>query len=414
MNWKIKPLFYEILNVSETSTNEEIDKAYKNLASKMHPDISGSQYASEKFIAVQRAYNILGNTKKRKKYDAENGIFNSKSKSLKNSDSYSFENSDSYSFENSDSCMYPLDSRNLGNYKPENINVTMDVSFEDIYNGVVKNIKFNKKVICAECGGRKIDVKKCKQLTRKGRNFTCGKCKGSGNIDIIHMSGHARLAIPVICDRCGGDKIILRPEIICTICCGLGLIDASDTIRIDMSSDILRKKSFYFTHESTLTIYRIGNQTIPRNDKIGSVIVHINELRNYKFIRSLCGRDLLFVHKISLYEALGCKKSRTVYIKNIPSNLIISIPDEKIIKPGQIKKIIGKGPFGDIYVLFDIYFPDKINVEISLINAYHFNNCQNNNKFEDFNIFDKNINFVYDNLEDIKMSNICSKFNYKS
>ena len=58
--------FYEILEVSEDSTQEEIKEAYKKKVKEYHPDHGGS---SEKFIEIVEAYETLSDPKKRKDYD---------------------------------------------------------------------------------------------------------------------------------------------------------------------------------------------------------------------------------------------------------------------------------------------------------------------------------------------------------
>ena len=59
---------YETLGVAETSTEDEIKKAYRKLASQHHPDKGGD---TEKFKAIQTAYDIIGNKEKRERYDHE-------------------------------------------------------------------------------------------------------------------------------------------------------------------------------------------------------------------------------------------------------------------------------------------------------------------------------------------------------
>jgi DnaJ-class molecular chaperone len=63
--------YYDSLGVPESSTQEEIKKAYRKLASKYHPDKnSGSKDAEEKFKEIAEAYETLGNPDKRKVYDS--------------------------------------------------------------------------------------------------------------------------------------------------------------------------------------------------------------------------------------------------------------------------------------------------------------------------------------------------------
>jgi DnaJ-class molecular chaperone len=62
---------YEILGVSKTATQDEIKKAYRKLAKALHPDLHPDDPAKKaEFQAVFGAYDILGDTEKRKRFDA--------------------------------------------------------------------------------------------------------------------------------------------------------------------------------------------------------------------------------------------------------------------------------------------------------------------------------------------------------
>jgi curved DNA-binding protein len=62
--------YYEILGVTVTADREAIQQAYRRLARKHHPDVNpGNKDAEEKFKTINEAYQVLSDTKKRKKYD---------------------------------------------------------------------------------------------------------------------------------------------------------------------------------------------------------------------------------------------------------------------------------------------------------------------------------------------------------
>jgi DnaJ-class molecular chaperone len=61
---------YSVLGVAKTAKPEEITKAYRKLAKKLHPDLNpGDKAAEEKFKKITAAYDILGDEEKRGRYD---------------------------------------------------------------------------------------------------------------------------------------------------------------------------------------------------------------------------------------------------------------------------------------------------------------------------------------------------------
>lgn len=62
---------YKILGVAPTASADDVQKAYRKLAKKLHPDLNpGNAEAEEKFKEVAGAYGLIGDAEKRKRFDS--------------------------------------------------------------------------------------------------------------------------------------------------------------------------------------------------------------------------------------------------------------------------------------------------------------------------------------------------------
>ncbi|MFO0579003.1 MAG: J domain-containing protein [Polyangia bacterium] len=65
------PDLYAVLGVHPSASAEELRRAYKHLARKLHPDRNPAQDAADRFRQVADAYRVLGDPKRRAQYDRE-------------------------------------------------------------------------------------------------------------------------------------------------------------------------------------------------------------------------------------------------------------------------------------------------------------------------------------------------------
>ncbi|CAE7236819.1 P58B [Symbiodinium natans] len=73
--------YYQVLGVAQDASEADIKRAYKKLALKWHPDKNPDQMevAQREFIAVQQAYEVLGDADKRRRYDNQKAFFSEES-----------------------------------------------------------------------------------------------------------------------------------------------------------------------------------------------------------------------------------------------------------------------------------------------------------------------------------------------
>lgn len=68
--------YYKVLGLKRDASQKEIQRAYRDLARKVHPDMNpGDQKAKEKFQRIQQAYDVLSDPEKREMYDRYGSSF---------------------------------------------------------------------------------------------------------------------------------------------------------------------------------------------------------------------------------------------------------------------------------------------------------------------------------------------------
>lgn len=66
------PNFYKVLGLKLDATEDEVHTAYRHLARKYHPDLNRDDPDTQaKFIALQEAYEVLRDPKRRQSYDIQ-------------------------------------------------------------------------------------------------------------------------------------------------------------------------------------------------------------------------------------------------------------------------------------------------------------------------------------------------------
>ena len=67
--------YYSVLDVPKNASQNDIKKAYHNLARQWHPDKKeddNKEEATEKFKLISAAYDVLSDEQKKKVYDEDN------------------------------------------------------------------------------------------------------------------------------------------------------------------------------------------------------------------------------------------------------------------------------------------------------------------------------------------------------
>jgi len=282
--------YYKILGVTEEEKKLQgkdfekvIKPKYKKLCLQFHPDKqqgksdAEKKEAEEKFKEVAEAYEVLSNSEKRSQYDnpASNFSF----------DGFGGGFDDFMKGFGFDFNFNPFGG-NKGQkrvVKGQSIRISLNVSLEDIYNGVEKNIKYKRMDKCPTCGG-----------SGKGHNSrieTCSHCGGTGQF--FQQNGFVQTI--TTCPYCKGKgTMLINP---CTTCNGDGIVPTDNTVKINIPKGAI--------HGVQLTMKGQGNAPLNCDGIYGDLLMVINEMPHNKFERN--GNDLYFELSIPIIDGmLGC------------------------------------------------------------------------------------------------------------
>jgi len=178
--------FYQVLGVQENATQDEIKKAYRNLAKENHPDTGGDE---DKFKKISVAYDALSDESKRREYDAK------KRNPFGNYDNY-------------DDVFSNMFGSRKARQTVHTTNITVNVGVLDSYRANKHSLSYRRQTMCEPCSGTGGDKK------------TCGTCNGSGVVVRQVGSGFFVQVVQMACDGCGGTgSITINP---CFMCSGSG------------------------------------------------------------------------------------------------------------------------------------------------------------------------------------------------
>lgn len=211
--------YYSILGVARNASQEEIKKAYRELAHKYHPDKGGDE---KKFKEVNEAYQILGNKEKRAQYDSFGGSFQ-RGKGFEGFDfgSFKFEDFDLGDiFE--DFFGFGQRFRKKDINRGEDIEVGIKINLSETLKGVKEYIWLDKLVICPRCQGSSAEPgSKVKE---------CFSCRGTGQVQQIRRTMFGTFTRSALCPECRGEGKI--PENPCNVCKGEGRIRGEEEIPV--------------------------------------------------------------------------------------------------------------------------------------------------------------------------------------
>ena len=345
--------YYKILGVDKTASDDEIKKAYRNLAKQWHPDrctdASKKAEYENKFKDINEAYQVLSD--KNTRYQFDNGGFDASSFNFHGFGNFEdiFKDMGGFGFDPFNVFNMHIN-RNAGTKISvgQNVGVRIKLTYEEIFNGVHKHIRYHRNVVCDECNG--------KGYSSDGHLENCKHCNGSGKR--VTINGNWQQITP--CPYCEGKgKVIINP---CHKCNGVGFVDEINEIEVDIPKGVFNGMRF--------TMAEMGSASKDINGKNGELIIEIEEEDSNEYIRE--NNDIYKLIDIPIVDAiLGCKIKVTSIDNKILETEIHSGTEDgsKIRFKGKGMPIYGSDKYGDMICEIRLAIPKNLNSnEIRLLN----------------------------------------------
>jgi molecular chaperone DnaJ len=346
----MKKDYYEILGVPRTAAVADIKKVYRSLALKYHPDRvpeAEKKVAEERFKEISEAYGVLSDPAKKQTYDqyGHQGI----DQNYTAEDIY--RGADFSSVFGGENDLGDILGRMFGSQfeggggsgrgsrksRGHDIQYEVELTLEEAYHGIKKEIKFPRHEHCKKCDGTG---------AKSGSSMkTCSTCQGQGQV--VMANGFFRMA--QTCPKChGSGKIITE---FCPECAGKGLIRITRTVEIKIPPGV--------DNDSQLRVRGEGEVGSGGN---GDLFLFIKVKDHPVFERH--GQDLKMDLAVSFAKAaLGGEEK----IKTLKEEVVMKIPEGT--QSGKVFRMRGEGMpdvhgghgFGDLYVRVMLAVPQSLN-----------------------------------------------------
>jgi molecular chaperone DnaJ len=334
--------YYELLGVPRDADEQAIKRAFRQLARRLHPDVSDEPEAEVRFREISEAYEVLSDAERRQLYDRfghaglRSGGFTPTHFDLGNlGDLFS-------AFFGDD--LFGTGARAAARARGADVAAEVEIDLADAARGAQATVPLDVAVTCETCGGDGV-----KPGTQPDR---CRRCAGTGRLQQVSRSIFGEFVRTSSCPDCGGrGQIVEHP---CETCRGAGRTLEERKLDVEIPAGIHDGQRIRLTGEGHAGVL---------GARAGDVYVLVHVRPDPRFVRE--GNDIFSQVDLTIVQAaLGA----TVEVETLEGRVQLEFAPGT--QPGEVRVLRGHGmPVlqgfgrGDHRVLVNVSVPRRLTAE---------------------------------------------------
>ena len=333
--------YYKVLGVAEKASEKDITGAYRRLAKRYHPDANPG--AEDRFKEVSAAYDVLGDTAKRKEYDEVRRLGPAAGYGRPAGNGAGFPGG--FRVDDLGDLLGGLFNKGRASSRSrvapvrgDDLEATLNLSFADAVDGVITSVNVLSDAACTTCNGT--------GAAPGTSPVICSACGGRGSRD----DNQGLFSFTQPCRECRGTG--MRVETPCRNCAGSGLERRPRQVKVRVPAGIDDGKRIVLKGRGGA-----GHNGGPSGDVYVVVRVASHELFGRK------GADLTLTVPVTFAEAaLGA----TVKIPTLAEPVMLKIPAGT--RSGRTFRVRGRGintgdGHGDLLATVEVVVPETLSDE---------------------------------------------------
>jgi molecular chaperone DnaJ len=235
--------YYDTLGVTRNASPDDIKRAFRRLAMQYHPDRNSEAGAEARFKEINEAYEVLSDPERRSTYDrfghaGLDGAFSSRG----------FEGFGPFGgFGDIFDAFFgaATQARRRTPTRGADLQVQLELSFEEAAFGATKSIVVNRTELCGRCNGLRAEP--------GTEPVKCPSCDGVGEVRRVQRSVFGQFINVSACDRCRGEGLVIPTP--CGQCRGTGRERVTRNLEVKIPAGVDNGSQIRLSGEGELGTY---------------------------------------------------------------------------------------------------------------------------------------------------------------